>query len=396
MSGVRTLVAASALLLCLTGVATAPARAQPGAVDSPGFSIAAAGQESFFVFESKPGRSVTGTVVLTPEPERATEVVLKAVDVTTAATGGIDYGSADPEGVGRWIDLSESRVTLEGGSSVSVPFEVRVPKGARPGDHFAGIVAYDGDALDAKEGAQRQVQLEFVSRLAIATQIIVPGKKRAEVRFTGASIDVAPSGAVLHVSFDNQGNALAEDIVGNVTLSRDERLILSERLEMTSFLPETSVAYPFPFPRTPAEDTYELTGSFQVGDGPRQEIEAEVEFGSEQAEEFEAETGREAEGTGISAVVIVLIALGAAALAALVLLVRERGLARPALGGRAVNLNTAGAEELAALPGIGPRAAARIVDHREEYGRFSSVDELERVEGFDADRIRAFRGRVRV
>lgn len=396
MSGVRTLAAAAALLLCLTGAAAAPVNAQPGTVDSPGFSIAAAGQESFFVFKSKPGRSVTGAVLLTPEPERTTEVVLKAVDVTTAATGGIDYGSADPEGVGRWIDLSDARVTLEG-SPVSVPFEVRIPEDARAGDHFAGIVAYDAGAQDAKEGPQRQVQLEFVSRLAIATQIIVPGKKRADVRFAGAAIEVAPSGAVLHVSFDNQGNALAEDIVGNVTLSRDDRLILSDRLEMTSFLPETSVAYPFPFPRTPAEGTYQLAGSFQVGDGPRQEIEAEVEFGSEQAEEFEAETGREADGAGgISALLIALIVVGGGALAAVVLLLRERGFVRPGLGGHAVDLNTAGVEELAVLPGIGPRAAARIVDHREEYGMFGSVDELEKVEGFDPDRIRAFRSRVRV
>jgi competence ComEA-like helix-hairpin-helix protein len=52
-----------------------------------------------------------------------------------------------------------------------------------------------------------------------------------------------------------------------------------------------------------------------------------------------------------------------------------------------VNLNEAGIEELIALPGIGPRAAQRIVDHREEYGAFRSLDDLREVEGFDEERI---------
>jgi competence ComEA-like helix-hairpin-helix protein len=52
-----------------------------------------------------------------------------------------------------------------------------------------------------------------------------------------------------------------------------------------------------------------------------------------------------------------------------------------------VNLNEAGIEELITLPGIGPRAAQRIVDHREEYGAFRSLDDLGEVEGFDEERI---------
>jgi len=48
-------------------------------------------------------------------------------------------------------------------------------------------------------------------------------------------------------------------------------------------------------------------------------------------------------------------------------------------GGR-LNLNTATAAELDALPGVGPVLAQRIVDHREQ-GRFTNVDQLEDVPG---------------
>jgi competence protein ComEA len=207
---------------------------------------------------------------------------------------------------------------------------------------------------------------------------------------------VTPSGAVLLVDFGNRGNALAEDIVGNVTLSQGDHALFSRRLEMTSFLPETAVAYPFPFARTPAEDTYALTGSFQVGNGPRQRIEAEVPFGSDQADEFEEETGREPlRAGGISSLVVCLILLASGALGAAIVL-RRRGFRGPDANAGKVDLNTAGVEELATLPGIGRRAALRIVDHREEYGRFRTVAELEMVDGFDADRVRGFKEQARV
>ncbi|MGH9250004.1 MAG: helix-hairpin-helix domain-containing protein, partial [Acidimicrobiales bacterium] len=49
--------------------------------------------------------------------------------------------------------------------------------------------------------------------------------------------------------------------------------------------------------------------------------------------------------------------------------------------GGQVNLNTATAEQLDTLPGIGPALAGRILDWREQHGRFSSVDELQEVSG---------------
>lgn len=46
-----------------------------------------------------------------------------------------------------------------------------------------------------------------------------------------------------------------------------------------------------------------------------------------------------------------------------------------------VNINTATAEELQTLPGIGPVLAQRIIDYREENGPFQTVSELTMVSG---------------
>ncbi|MGM0914542.1 MAG: ComEA family DNA-binding protein [Pseudomonadota bacterium] len=46
-----------------------------------------------------------------------------------------------------------------------------------------------------------------------------------------------------------------------------------------------------------------------------------------------------------------------------------------------INVNTAGAELLAELPGIGPSKAAAIIEDREANGPYASAEDLTRVSG---------------
>jgi competence protein ComEA len=52
----------------------------------------------------------------------------------------------------------------------------------------------------------------------------------------------------------------------------------------------------------------------------------------------------------------------------------------PPVAGK-INLNTAGPDELAALPRVGPVLAQRIVDWRVQHGKFQRVEELDAVDG---------------
>ena len=54
---------------------------------------------------------------------------------------------------------------------------------------------------------------------------------------------------------------------------------------------------------------------------------------------------------------------------------------QPAAQKATINLNTATVEQLATLPGIGPKTAERIVEYRTKSGGFKKIEELMNVKG---------------
>jgi competence protein ComEA len=72
--------------------------------------------------------------------------------------------------------------------------------------------------------------------------------------------------------------------------------------------------------------------------------------------------------------------LTALAVAALIALAAAPVAAADAPSG-VVNVNTATAEQLDLLPGVGPAVASRILEHREKNGNFKAAEDLMLVKG---------------
>ena len=64
--------------------------------------------------------------------------------------------------------------------------------------------------------------------------------------------------------------------------------------------------------------------------------------------------------------------------------------------GQTVNINTATAEQLDVLPGIGPTKAQAIIDYRNEHGRFNSIEDIQNVKGIKEGEFSKIKDSIRV
>jgi competence protein ComEA len=60
----------------------------------------------------------------------------------------------------------------------------------------------------------------------------------------------------------------------------------------------------------------------------------------------------------------------------------SRSSAKAAAPSAPINLNTATQAQLESLPGVGPKAAQRILDYRKQNGSFKKIEDLMNVKGF--------------
>ena len=63
---------------------------------------------------------------------------------------------------------------------------------------------------------------------------------------------------------------------------------------------------------------------------------------------------------------------------------------------RKVSINTATAEEITLIPGIGPAISSRIVEYRRENGKFHTVDALLKVKGIGPAKLEKMREYVNI
>jgi competence protein ComEA len=59
-----------------------------------------------------------------------------------------------------------------------------------------------------------------------------------------------------------------------------------------------------------------------------------------------------------------------------------------------INLNSANAEQLQSLPGIGPATAKNILDYRAKVGKFNKIEEIINVKGIGEKKFQKIKDRL--
>ena len=199
----------------------------------------------YFYLSADPGTTLDDKFVVANKTGKPLTFRLYAADAyNTARDGGFAVRTLKEKqrGVGAWAKPAKSRVTVPAHGKVTVPFTLRVPEGAEPGDHPGALVALD-ERIDQGDGSlalgvQRAVGARVYLRVGGPT---LPAISVEDVRVTHHQPLVpglGDSAATVSYTLHNTGNVTlnpkvelrATGLFGRTLLARDLAKIPSELL----------------------------------------------------------------------------------------------------------------------------------------------------------------------
>lgn len=187
-----------------------------------------AGQGARVVFNLQltPGKTFADSVTvanLSPMPQSYN---LYAGDALNTAGGGLTLTRrVDPvQGIGSWIRLSHSAISVPAHGQSMVPFVIVVPADATPGDHLGGIVAEQPSGTPASAGS---VPISVVQAVGVRVYSRVKGPLTPRLH-------VSPPQLALGASASSPFGGSVKTVVsfrvtndGNVVLNPHARLTIS-------------------------------------------------------------------------------------------------------------------------------------------------------------------------
>ncbi|MGW3118915.1 WxL protein peptidoglycan domain-containing protein [Streptomyces sp. NPDC001107] len=232
------------LLLALF-VAPAPAHA----ADNGSWSVYPASSKvaarPYFYLSADPGTTIEDKVVVANKTGQPLSFRLYAADAyNTPRDGGFAVRTLKEKqrGVGAWARPATSHVTVPAHGKVIVPFTLRVPEGAEPGDHPGALVALD-ERIDKGDGSvalgvQRAVGARVYLRVGGPTLPAIAVENVHVVHHQPLVPGLGDSTATISYTLHNTGNVTldpkvelrAEGLFGRTLLDRNLSRIPSELL----------------------------------------------------------------------------------------------------------------------------------------------------------------------
>ncbi len=253
----RRLAAAIAVGIALVATCSASAASQK----APVFGLRAVGNPArgYFVYTMAPGAVRTGAVIVSNVGTAAGTVHLFTADGTTGPTSGTVYKTnSAPTGAGTWVRLARTSFALAPGGHRTVPFTVRVPVAAKPGQWVSGIVAETAHQVAVqKPGQKAHVQITIRDLTIVAVQVNVPGPPVIAFSIGNVTTGGSKGFQKVIVHFANTGNVLVKPR-GTVTiLDKTGNVVEALPFKMDSFLPQTAIDYPLLLKKALAAGDYE-------------------------------------------------------------------------------------------------------------------------------------------
>ncbi|OKK19589.1 hypothetical protein AMK16_16060 [Streptomyces sp. CB00455] len=224
---------------------------------------AAVTDRAYFFHQGAAGTTVQDSATVLNSSDKELTFRVFATDAVNTPSGGA-FGllpvETEPKDVGAWISLppeTATTVTVPAKGRKDVPFTVRVPADASPGDHVGGIVALN----TAVEGVQQDGKVQVGVRRSVGARLYfrVPGPLAPGLSVEDVTVSrsaplvpwIGKARATVSYALVNRGNVaveprvafFAEGLFGRTVLERPARelklvLLPGRRIELSEPWPD--------------------------------------------------------------------------------------------------------------------------------------------------------------
>ncbi len=173
------------------------------------------GGEERLIYVLEPGETAQAEVVVVNNGDEAVELVVYAADAFNSPHGCVSFCELGEEAgnrVGGWLTLSATEVRLGAKERKIIPFTLRVPPDARPGQYQAGILAQEKAPsvteaeISGSESEKPTVLVTFISRVAARVRVFIPGPREAGLAIPSINQVWHGTSVGLDVELHNTGN----------------------------------------------------------------------------------------------------------------------------------------------------------------------------------------------
>ena len=206
------------------------------------------------------GHSFQGRVLLQNPGAAPIRLRVYAVDGITGVTSGAVYGNRGVRlrKAGRWLRTQTATLALPAHGQVYESFVLRVPRGAVPGDHLAGLAFEDAAPARAKG---RTFSVIEIFRVVVGVDVRVPGPAGPRGRLVSAHL--APLAgtrfASVVIGLGDTGRLMCKPRL-IVSLKGSGRARTVSR-KLDTILPGDTIPYPLPWPASLASGQYHVSAA---------------------------------------------------------------------------------------------------------------------------------------
>ncbi|HWH26632.1 MAG TPA: DUF916 domain-containing protein [Pseudolysinimonas sp.] len=199
--------------LALAPIGVAQAASGPGSQDVTWAVRTASNQfgadRTSYSYTVNPGTKIDDALVIGNHGDTPLDLGVYAADGYTTDSGQFDLvvGGATSVGVGDWVRSSSDHITVAPGETLEVPFSMKVPRNATPGDYAGGIVTSLVEPDDSKGiNVDRRLGIRITLRVGgdITPRLAI---EDTHVDWDGGLNPLATGDATVTYTIHNTGNA---------------------------------------------------------------------------------------------------------------------------------------------------------------------------------------------